>query len=101
VTTAALVALLAGTVIPALTALFTKDTASNALKALMTAGLSVVAGAATTIATTPPQGVAQWEQLVGTTLVAWIAAAGAYSAGWKPSGAAPAISKRTARFGLG
>lgn len=96
-----LIALLAGTVIPALTAAVTRETASARMKAAIAAVFSVSAGAVATVATTPPRGTSQWEQLVGTILLAWVASASAYSFGWKPTGAVKVIVRATAGFGIG
>ena len=67
----------------------------------MTAGLAAISGGLTAYLTTPPVGTSGWETFTGTILVTWIASAGAYYFGWKPTGAAKAIATRTARFGIG
>lgn len=100
-TTATLIALMVGTVIPGVTALVTKNETSARVKAIVTAGLSAISGGLTAYLTTPPVGTSGWETFVGTILVTWIASAAAYFFGWKPTGAADALAKRTARFGVG
>lgn len=99
--TATLIALLVGTVIPGLTALVTKDEASDKVKAVVTAGLAAVSGGLTAYLTKAPVGAKGWETFVGTILVTWIASSASYFFGWKPSGAANAISQRTRRWGFG
>ena len=69
ITTATLISLITGTLVPALTALITKDTASTKTKAMSTAALSVVAGVVVGILQTPPHGTAQWEQVVAFALI--------------------------------
>ena len=98
---AVLLSLLIGTVIPGVTSIVTNGGASTKLKALITAGLAAVTGALTSILTTTPHGTAQWEQIIATMLVAWIAAAAAYSFGWKVSGATSRLETATRTFGFG
>ncbi len=90
-----------GTVLPALTALVTKEKLSAALKSLVQALLAGVTGAVSGFVVTPPHGTAQWEQIAGAILVAWVTAGAAFIAGWVPTGAIVAIAARTARFGIG
>jgi predicted membrane channel-forming protein YqfA (hemolysin III family) len=97
----AIIALFLGTIIPGLTALVSRDTASPKLKALLTAMLAAVAGGLSAALTTPPPNVAQWESIVLSILLAWISAAAAYFFGWKPSGASDSIQRHTASFGFG
>ncbi|MDE1904849.1 MAG: hypothetical protein KGH75_00175 [Rhodospirillales bacterium] len=97
---ALLAALVIGTVLPALTAVVTKDTASAKLKAALTAGIGALTAAVTTALYAPPHGGTAWEELAAAVAVSWAASAVAYFAGWKPTGAVAAIHRRTARFGL-
>ena len=99
--TSTLIALALGTIIPGLTAIVSRDVATAKLKALLTAMLSAFAGALNGALTSPPHGTAAWEQIAGSILLSWISAAAAYFFGWKPSGAADALARRTRRFGLG
>ena len=99
--TATLIGLLVGTVIPGLTAMVTKDQASAKVKAVVTAGLAAVSGGLTAYLTSPPHGTAGWEQFIGTILVTWIASSAAYFFGWKPTGAAHVLAEHTASFGIG
>lgn len=96
-----LIALIVGTIIPAVTAAVTKFASNVKTKALVAAGLSVITGIVTTILVTPPEGDAQWEQLIGYMLITWIASSGAYIAAWKPSHVAAEINEHTASFGFG
>jgi len=101
-TSGVLLALIIGTIIPAITAVATKLTSNIKTKALVAAGLSVITGIVSTVLTTPPKGAAQWESLLGYMLVAWIASTGAYVAAWKPSKAAAVLNERVApSFGFG
>jgi hypothetical protein len=99
--TASLLALILGTIIPAATALIAKQHASPKIKALLNAMLSAIAGGLSGAFLAPPHGIAQWEQIVYTVLLAWISAGAAYITGYVPTGAAAAISKATANFGIG
>jgi uncharacterized membrane protein YdcZ (DUF606 family) len=101
VTSGVLLALVIGTVIPAVTAVATKLSSNVKTKALVAAGLSVITGVACTYLTTPPRDTKQWEQLIGYMLVAWIASSGAYVAAWKPSHAAAVLNEHTPAFGFG
>jgi hypothetical protein len=101
VTSGVLVALVIGTIIPAITALATTLSSNVKTKAVVAAGLSVLTGIATTYFTTPPKGTSQWESLIGYMLVCWIASSGAYVAAWKPSHAAAALNERSPAFGFG
>lgn len=96
-----LLALLLGTVVPALTALFTRMHASERVKSLCQAMLAAVAGALTGAILAPPPGVSVWLQTGECVLLAWIAAGAAFVAAWKPSGAAHAIAVKTPNFGIG
>ena len=100
-TTATLIALLVGTVIPGITAAITKKEASVRVKAIVTALLSAIAGGLNAYLASPPVGTSGWETFIGTILVTWIASAAAYYFGWKPTGAASAIADRTPNFGFG
>ena len=95
-----LLALVVGTVIPAVTELLTRETASWKTKAALTAGLSVLVGALSTALVVPPKGTAQWEQLAITVALCWTASWVAYWGAWRPSGAAKKINQATATFGL-
>lgn len=96
-----LLALLLGTVVPALTAVFTRLTASARTKALLNALLSAFAGALSGAFLSTPPTVARWLQIVECMLLAWVAAGAAFVAAWKPTGASRAIEVRTASFGVG
>ena len=100
-TPAVLAALVAGTIIPAITAAVTSYASNVKTKALVAVGLSVIVGIIDTVLTTPPQGTAQWEALIGSMLITWIASSSAYIAAWKPSRVAADINERTASFGFG
>ena len=97
----ALITLLLGVVVPGLTALITKDTASVRLKALLSALLAAVAGGLTGYITTPPANVHQWETVLLGIGFAWITAGVAYLTGWKPTGAAAYIDRKTHKVGFG
>jgi hypothetical protein len=96
-----LLALLLGTVVPALTAIFTRLHASDRTKALLQGMLSAVAGALSGALLAPPPDVAHWLQIVECMVLSWVAAGAAFIAGWKPTGASDALAYRTARFGIG
>lgn len=93
--------LLIGTVLPALTALVTKEHATDRVKALLTALLSGVTGAVSGFLITPPQGMAQWEQVIGSIAVTWVTAFVTYAAGWKHTPVIAAIARWTRHFGFG
>ena len=99
--TATLLALALGTVIPGLTAVVTKANASPRLKALLSGMLAALAGGLAGAYQQPPKSLTQWEQIGLTILLAWVASGVAYLTGWKPSGAAGALERLTARFGFG
>lgn len=93
--------ILVGTLLPALTAFVTRENATPKVKALLTALISGVTGAVSGFLITPPSGWSQWEQVIGTIAVTWAMAAVSYFFGWKPTGAAAAIARATASFGVG
>ena len=93
--------LLVGTVLPGLTALVTHENASPRVKALLTAVLAGATGAVSGFLITPPHGWAQWQQVVSAIAVAWITAVISYLGGWKPTGAAGFVARKSARFGIG
>lgn len=99
--TGMLLALALGTVVPALTAVITKANASPRLKALLSAMLAALAGGLSGAYQQPPKALSQWEQIGLTILLAWVAAGVAYLTGWKPTGAARALARATARIGVG
>ena len=99
--TATLLSLAVGVVIPGLVALVAKQHAGNGTKALLSALLAAVSGSLTGAIAATPHGWAGWEAVLWQIAIAWVAAGVAYFTGWKPSGAAPAIAKATARFGIG
>ncbi len=90
-----------GTLLPALTALVTKESLSPRVKALVLACLSAVTGVLSGFLVTPPHGTAEWEQIAGAILVAWVTAGASFVAGWQPTGAIKTIETRTSTFGLG
>lgn len=100
-TTSALLALLLGTVVPALTAAFTRLHASANTKALANGMLAAVAGALSAGFLSPPKGFGEWEQIALCVLLAWVASGAAFVAAWHPTGASEAIGRRTASFGIG
>lgn len=96
-----LISLAVGIIIPGLTTLVTNDEASDRLKALFTAFLAAVGGALSAYTSGPAPTSAGWEHVLIAIAVAWITAGVAYLTGWKPTGAAPTLAKKTARFGFG
>jgi drug/metabolite transporter (DMT)-like permease len=100
VTIPVLVALLVGTVLPALTAVFTRKTASPRVKAIVTAAMSTLTGIILTASSSPPHGWHAWEELIVVSLLSWASASAAYWFGWKPTGAADKIATATSRFGI-
>ena len=95
-----IIGLVIGIVLPGITTLVTRETASPRLKAFVAAAMSALAAAATTALTTPPHDVTGWEELIVVTLVSWVTAGGAYFLGWKPTGATKALARATAGFGI-
>lgn len=95
-----LIALLVGTVLPALAEVITREATSYRVKAAITGVLSALTGAITTALFVAPQGTAQWEALLVTTVTSAAAAYVAYWTAWKPSGAAAKIARATASFGI-
>lgn len=95
-----LISVVIGIVIPGLTALITKEHASDRLKAFLTALLAAVTGGLNGALTALPHGWTQWEAILWQIFVAWVAAGVAYLTGWKPTGASNTVTKKTATFGL-
>lgn len=95
-----LVSVLIGIVIPLLTGLLTKLQAASAVKAVCTAVLTVITGAVTTVAMEPEHAIVLYDFLYATGL-AFVSSIATYYGFWKPTGVAPAVSTKTAGFGIG
>lgn len=99
--TSSLVSVLVGVVLPGLIALITRQHASDALKAFLTALVSAVSGGLNGALASLPHGWHSWEAILWQIFIAWVAAAVSYFTGWKPSGLSQRIARSTANFGLG
>lgn len=96
---AMILALVTGTVIPIVTGIITKLSASSGLKALVSA---VLAGAVAVAGYVGEwNGVGTWKQALVVGLVAFMQHAASYYGLLKPTGIAPAIQETTRGFGLG
>lgn len=96
---AMLLALLSGSIIPFVTGLVTKMSASSKLKA----GLSIVlAGVVAVVAyATDTAGVGTWKEATFIFVAAAIAQASSWQGVWKPTGIGPAVADITADVGIG
>lgn len=99
--TASLLALVLGTVIPAVTALITKAHLALRLRALLSAMLAAIASGLSGAYLSPPHGVGQWEQIVWTILLAWVAAAAAYVTGSPQQVVTQAVDRIAPNVGFG
>jgi Na+/melibiose symporter-like transporter len=95
-----IVALFVGTVLPALTEVFTQRTASVLTRATVTGTMSVLTGAITTALIAPPTGTPQWQELFMAVVISLASSVAAYYWAWKPSGASDRIARATASFGI-
>lgn len=96
---AMILALVSGSVIPLVTGIVTKLSASSGLKALVSttlAGVVAVVGYLTDF-----NGVGTWKQALVVGLTALIAHAGSYYGVLKPAGISGAVQESTARVGIG
>ena len=96
-----LISVAIGVVIPGLVALVSREHASAALKAFLSALLTAVSGGLTGALAALPHGWHDWQAILWSIFVAWVAAAVSYFTGWKPSGASDRIAHKTANFGVG
>lgn len=88
-----------GVVIPVLVGLLTKLNASSGVKAALNAFLSAVAGAV--IVATQQNGSVDLGHVVIGIAETWVVSVSTYYGFLKPTGAAAAVHKATASFGLG
>lgn len=86
-----IVAVMVGTVIPILTALVTRSTASSSVKALVSLGLSAVASFGTEFINNHDH--FYWQGALLTTVVVFITSVGTYMGLWKPTNIAGSKSK--------
>jgi hypothetical protein len=96
-----LIACLVGVAIPAVVAFITKEALPEAVKALILLFLSTATGILSALASTPPAGWAQWQHVLISIVVTFVAAAASQYAAWKPTGAHAVIAKASAGFGIG
>ena len=94
-----LLALLSGSIIPLLVGLVSKLNASSALKAVLNALLTAIAGAVVTA--TQAGGAIVWQLYLINIGLAWLSSCATYFGLWKPTGVSAAIQRRTAHVGLG
>jgi small basic protein len=94
---AALLATLAGLLVPLLVGIVTKTTAPAGLKAMINAALSALGGL---VATVVP-GAFHWHPFLASWATAWVVSIATYYGLWKPTGVAPAIHQSTGTVGVG
>lgn len=93
------VAFIVGTVMPLLTAVLTKLSASSGIKAIVNLALS--AGAGVLALFTASGGKTTWYEIVGAVVAAYLASGVSYQNLWKPLKVAPALQESTQGFGVG
>lgn len=94
---AALLATLAGVVVPLLVGIVTKMAAPAGLKAIVNAALTALGGLVATIV----PGAFRWHPFLASWATAWVVSVATYYGLWKPTGVAPAIHSSTGTVGLG
>lgn len=94
-----LLAFIAGSLIPLVTAIITRSTAPSGIKAVISAALAGVV--ALVSLWTEAAGVVDWKTSLLLFFTTWITHAGAYFGFWKPTGVAPGLHSSTGTFGLG
>jgi hypothetical protein len=94
---AALLATLAGVIVPLLVGIVTKLQAPAGLKAMINAALAALGGLAATIV----PGDFAWHPFLANWATAWVVSVATYYGLWKPSGVAPAVQQSTAGVGVG
>jgi hypothetical protein len=94
---AALLATLAGLLVPLLVGIVTKLTAPAGLKAMINAALTALGGLVATIV----PGDFRWHPFLAAWATAWVVSVATYYGLWKPSGVAPALQQSTATVGVG
>lgn len=92
-------AFLAGTVIPLLTALVTKLQASSRVKAIVNLVLSLLAGSVAHLVA--HDGQSNWMNLVTAMVAVYLASGVSYQNFWKPTGTSVAVQEKTSSVGLG
>lgn len=92
-------AFLAGTVIPLLTALITKLRASSGVKAVCNLVLSVIAGGVAHLIAN--EGASTWMELVTAMVAVYLASGVSYQNLWKPTGVTLKIGETTSTKGIG
>lgn len=92
-------AFLAGTVIPLLTALVTKITASSAVKAVANLILSMAAGGVAFLVAN--DGTGTLLELIAAMVSVYLASGVSYTNFWKPTGTAAAVQSATPNTGVG
>lgn len=95
----AVLAFLAGTVIPLLTAVVTRSQATSGLKAVVNLVLSMAAGGVAFLVANNGQGGVL--ELIASIVAVYLASGVSYQNLWKPTGVTNATSSATNRFGLG
>jgi hypothetical protein len=94
---AALLATLAGVLVPLLVGIVTKLDAPAGLKAMVNAALSALGGL---VATLVPGDFA-WHPFLASWATAGVVSVATYYGLWKPAGVAPALQQSTATVGVG
>jgi hypothetical protein len=94
ITTTELVGLLVAVVLPLLVGLVTKASWTPALKSVLLAALSAVAGVAQGFLDTPPGVTWDWQHALLAALVTWVIAVATYFGLWKPTGTSDAAQAR-------
>lgn len=90
--------ILLGVVIPILVGLVTNHTASSGLKAILNAGLSILAGLLN--AAFQADGIITREAVLAAAMT-WVVSIATYYGLYRPTGIAEAVQKKTAGFGIG
>jgi len=101
VTLSLALAVVVGVIIPGLTAVVTREHASDRLKGLMTGLLSGLSGGLLCAFTSPPVNVREWVLVLEVIGLTWVSAVVSYLLAWKPSGASKAVAAATSGFGVG
>jgi hypothetical protein len=96
-----LVSLLVGMVLPALTAVVTKEHLPAWIKQAVLLLLATVTGVLTSLIGAVPTTVSGWLAVLTNIALTFVAALAAQFGLWEHTGAGPAITRATARFGIG
>ena len=88
-----------GSLVPLLVAVFSKIHASSSLKATLNLGLSILAGATSSLLLTDGESTALG--IATSAITVYLASGVTYQNLWKPTAVAPALAEHTSGFGFG